>query len=319
MTTKQTVKKHLKKVINIANCGGEFYLLLLKGSKLVPKKIEIDNDDSVELTEIFKTSVNALAENKSLKVMDLSKADERKDVIYKYDLTHIPKELNQLDAIIENDEIDGFNHKTDSFKEIKAILVLLGNADSQIAIYKHYFSFTTLNKKSTFNIFRPKQKSRFKQIDSEVLKINDKIDFFKFDDSYFIVNVDSLERNYGFHEAIKNAAKKGIKAIEKSNLIENPEVFKDRLDDISFSRRLVRSTNNSPVIEKIPVEQVILFTQKHPSLIGKFKYSNDGKKLILKTKKSQMLFVKMLNDEFLKSELTELYYESMAKDVIDDN
>ena len=47
-----------------------------------------------------------------------------------------------------------------------------------------------------------------------------------------------------------------------------------------------------------------------------FKYSDDGSTIRLDTKKSKAAFIKLLNDAFLRSELTKEYYEARAKDNI---
>ncbi|MDL0431300.1 DUF4868 domain-containing protein [Marinobacter sp. TBZ242] len=125
-----------------------------------------------------------------------------------------------------------------------------------------------------------------------------------------------MGRNMHFHEAVKNVATQGLENIIETGLVENHEVFKDRIDEISFARKLVKAASKSPVLGQIPNEQVISFTNNHPALKGKFKYSYDGSQINLGTKKSQDLFLKLINDDFLQSELTKLYYESVAKDSI---
>ena len=60
------------------------------------------------------------------------------------------------------------------------------------------------------------------------------------------------------------------------------------------------------------------FTNTHPALKGSFKYNEDGTKLNLKTKISQNLFLKLLNDDFLQSELTKIFYDSIAKDSVEE-
>ena len=50
------------------------------------------------------------------------------------------------------------------------------------------------------------------------------------------------------------------------------------------------------------------FTKTTSELTGKFKYSEDGTKIRLDTKKSKDVFLKLMNDAFLRSELTEQYY-----------
>ena len=56
------------------------------------------------------------------------------------------------------------------------------------------------------------------------------------------------------------------------------------------------------------------FSQTHPALRNKLRY--DSGKFVLDTKVSKNLFIKLLNDDFLTSELTRLYYDSIAKDNI---
>lgn len=45
-------------------------------------------------------------------------------------------------------------------------------------------------------------------------------------------------------------------------------------------------------------------------------YSEDDSQIILETKVSKELFVKMLDDAYLTSELTNQFYESKAKDAV---
>ena len=46
------------------------------------------------------------------------------------------------------------------------------------------------------------------------------------------------------------------------------------------------------------------------------KYNDSQTKFHLDTKVSKNLFIKILNDDLLTSELTKLYYDSLAKDDI---
>ena len=49
-------------------------------------------------------------------------------------------------------------------------------------------------------------------------------------------------------------------------------------------------------------------------LKGNIKLSKDQKKFDLRNKKSQLFFIKLLNDDYLQSNLTKLFYDSLAKD-----
>ena len=124
-----------------------------------------------------------------------------------------------------------------------------------------------------------------------------------------------LEKFFGFREIIKKEAILALNEIDAKGIIEDMEVLRETVNDLAFARKLTKVRNSSPVLTMdISVEQIIYFTKTTPALAGRFKYSDDDKKIRLDTKKSKEAFVKLLNDDFLKSELTDLYYDSLAKD-----
>jgi len=311
------LKGKISSVISSDGCSAEFFFLLDSEKGFNVKSVDINDTDHTELENIFIQSVSdTLLLNDDLSLILLSSADDRKDAIYHYDLDEVPGELISLKHIIENEDIERFDLKSDNLSHLEGILILLGNQDTQLALYKHQYPVTLIKKDSGFSLMKPKGGNRFKKLDADILKINSKFEFIKIDGQYYILDIKALERFFGFHDAVKNVAEKGIENVKASNLIMDTEVLVDRLDDISFARKLVKSARNSPVLGKIPNEQIIGFTLNHPALKGKFKYSDDGTKINLKTKKSQDLFLKLLNDDFLQSELTKLYYDSIAKDSI---
>ena len=59
---------------------------------------------------------------------------------------------------------------------------------------------------------------------------------------------------------------------------------------------------------------VIDFVKTFKPIMHKFRLSQDGTRLKLDTKVSQKLFLSLINDDLLTSELTKLYYEGIAKD-----
>lgn len=108
-----------------------------------------------------------------------------------------------------------------------------------------------------------------------------------------------------------------MEIIKSLDLIEDIEVLNDSVEEIAFARKLSKVKTSSPVIKnKIPKKVIVNFTKTNPALKGTFKYSDDGQKIRLDTKKSKLNFLKVLNDSFLYSQLTEQYYEALAKDDI---
>ena len=85
----------------------------------------------------------------------------------------------------------------------------------------------------------------------------------------------------------------------------------------SFTRKLSKVKNVSPIFKLgISKKVIVEFTKNTPELKGKFKYTEDGTKLRLSTKKSKIAFLKLMNDAFLHSELTQQWYDATTKDNI---
>jgi len=316
--TIDNLKSSISEVLSSDGCSAEFFFLLDSSSGMVVKSVDIDENDQSELAQMFTKSISDnILLNDDLTLINLSSADERKNALYEYDLDEVPFELIQLKNIIDNDNFDSFDFSQDKLVHIEGILILIGNQNTQLALYKHQYPVTILRKESGFSLIKIGNANRFKKLDKDILKINSKFEFIKINGKYYILDLKTLERFFGFHEAIKNVAGKGIENIKDANIIEDIEVFTQRLDEISFSRKLVKSASGSPVLGIIPNSAIISFTNTHPALKGKFKLNSNGTKLNLKTKISQNLFLKLLNDDFLQSELTKKYYDSIAKDTVE--
>ena len=318
--TIESLKESISSVISSNGCSAEFFFLLDNNGMSV-KSIDIDQTDYVELQNLFIQSISdSILFNDDLTLISLSSADDRKNAIYKYDLDDVPTELSYLKEIIEKEEFDAFNSNNDSLSDLEGILILIGNEekDKQLALYKYQYPVTLLKKDQGFSLLKPNGSNRFKKLDTDILKINPKFEFIKINGKYYILDLKALERFFGFHDAIKNIAIKGIENIKSAELVVDCEVFEKRLEDISFARKLVKSASNSPVLGIIPNQDIINFTKYHPALKDKFKYNAENTKINLNSKKSQNLFLKLLNDDFLQSELTKRYYDSIAKDSIAD-
>ena len=127
----------------------------------------------------------------------------------------------------------------------------------------------------------------------------------------------TIEKYMGFEGLIRNRANEALASIEQTRLIYNMVSLKDASVDFSFSKKLSKVAEQSLIITKrIPNEKVINFSKNNPGLRNKFKYNDSGDKIILDTKSSRLAFIKLLNDDYLVSELTEQPYDSLAKDKI---
>jgi hypothetical protein len=316
--TLDALRTRISDVISDDACSAEFYFLLEDSKRISIKRADIAQSASDELTRNFiETISSTILLNDELSLLNISSADDRANAIYRYDLPEVPAQLQHLASILQRDDFDIFSFEADDLAHLEGIIIILGHGKKQVALYKHQYPVALLKRDSAFSLVRIRNQNRLVKLEDDVLRINSKFEFMRIGDEYFIVDIKTLERFFGFHDAVRNIATQGIENIDRAQLVVDTAALTARLDDISFSRKLVRAARDSPVLGVIPNPQVIAFVTTHPALRGKFRLSDDGSKLKLDTKVSQNLFLKLLNDDFLQSELTKRYYESLAKDSLE--
>lgn len=280
-----------------------------------PKKMNIDPDAQRGLISLFMDNIrdNVVA-NEELSILQLSASDERVKVIYQYDL-EIPDELKVLDEVRQTDEHEIYNIAIEGVNNIKVLLIEIGDAREQMVLYK---TMAPVNIFSRKNFFLKKSRTKFEKIDDDFFRISDNFQLLRFSDGLFVFDLDTIEKSFGFHEVIIREAASGMAAIEARNIVSNIEALAELVQDVKYARKLTKVARASPVIQRgIETSKIIIFCQNYPLLKGKIRFTEDGTQILLDTKVSKDLFIKLLMDDFLISELTESYYNSIAKDTVE--
>lgn len=122
-----------------------------------------------------------------------------------------------------------------------------------------------------------------------------------------------MERHYEFKAIIEHEAEASLENISGLDILENIEVLQERVSDTAFARKLSKISTTSPVFN-LPADHIMQFVRNHHILGNEFRYSEDQNRIMLDTKKSQNFFLRLMNDDFLHSELTNYDYMTPAKD-----
>ncbi len=312
------LRSSISDTISNEACSGEFYFLLEQNGTMTIRRVDMDEAAADELTRSFIDAISStVLLNDELSLLNISSADDRANAVYRYDLDHVPPQIQHLSTILQQEDFQFFNFETDDLKHLEGILVILGHGQHQLALYKHQYPVSLLKRDGAFRFRRGREQNRLVKLEDDILRINSKFEFMRVGNEYYITDIKTLERFFGFHDAVRNVAIQGIANIDQSQLLDDTTVLTARLADITFSRKLVRAAKASPVLGVVPNAEVVSFVSTHPALRGKFRLSDDRTKIKLDTKVSQDLFLKLLNDDFLQSELTKRYYASLAKDTLE--
>jgi hypothetical protein len=142
--------------------GAEFYFILERGGNTVIKFADIDVDAQTKLKRQFTQHIReTIIDNEELSLLNISAADERRNVIYKYDLAEKPEELDVLDTILRDQALPRFSFRTDSMSDIKGILIRVGVDGEQIALYKKNYPISLIQKENPKTFMLRRNDHRF--------------------------------------------------------------------------------------------------------------------------------------------------------------
>lgn len=280
-----------------------------------PKKLDIKADDLPEIKKIFIDGINnfIIAKN-DYTILRLSAADERGKCFYQYDL-EIPEELELLESVIGNDNLQTFNFQVSQLSSIKSLVILLADDNNELTLYKRLSPVEVIGRGG--HIFK-KSNQRLEKFEDQLLRITAKFQVMRIAGEIIIIDLASIERSFGFHDVITREALLSIEAINDMQIVANIDSLNELVNNVSFARKLTKVAKFSPVIKlNIPVADIINFAKNHPLTKKKMRYNPEGTQFNLDTRVSKDLLIKILNDDLLTSELTKLYYDSLAKDGIE--
>lgn len=312
--TLEELRTKIESIVQMEAIGLNVYFLLDTEQGQIIKRANIIENVKANLVTAYRASLNQVVADEDLTMIDLSAADDRQTAIYLYDLEEQPAVFSYFESIQnDNDEnpIPLFEFDTDNLIDLEGYFVSIGDFENNVILYR---------KQMPINLFRQGKiylvkghDTQFDKIDQEFLRIDTKIDVISAEDTIIINNISILERHYEFRAIIEHEAEASLENINGLDILENIEVLQERVTDTAFARKLSKISTTSPVFN-LPTEHIMQFVRNHHILGNEFRYSDDETKILLDTKKSQNFFLRLMNDDFLHSQLTNYDYMTPAKD-----
>ncbi|NOT77199.1 MAG: DUF4868 domain-containing protein [Cyclobacteriaceae bacterium] len=273
--------------------------------------VDIDKSVREDLATKF-TLFLAGYSDRDLSVGNVSTADERHYDAFIFDIALVSP-LEQLEELLNKPDVDKYEYSKDGKRKLDGYIFIMGNDKVKFSFYKEHYPMDAI-RRDTYAIFG-RSGSRFVSVpDEEIFKLNSKIDFLLYDKVLYVLNEKVMESNFKIHNVLKKKAEKVVDVLNKMSLVENPEYLNQLISEKpAFARKVLRVNADSPVI-KLPFKDIKNFITRHPHLNGKLTYNKKGDRIKLDTKVSATLFVKLMDDDFLKSELSQQLYSSISKD-----
>ncbi|MDP2491128.1 anti-phage protein KwaB [Vibrio splendidus] len=270
-------------------------------------------------SEFVESLTRSYSNNESFTCPALSQEDGRNHALYHFDFNNDePFEFSFLDKVnsLRADEpLATYPARDAGLGNLRGYIVRLRNADGKLMSFFQYIHHSYLATPGK-TIFLTTHESRVVKLSHDVLRLGNRFVFAKVGDDYLIENVGVLEKEFGFDKIIRSKAAQYCTTIEEKALVTDLTKFKDQLtNDTSFARKLVKVCKGSAVIEKgISNETIIKFAMSKTFYQEKLKLSKDGSQFDLSSINRCRNFLTLLDDEFVKSELTQQEYISKTKD-----
>lgn len=319
-----TLEVFKQKIQGILELGDAFsiqtYLGIKEGEDIVVKKANIRRQALSDISEAIKDSLlkelERIDQDNEFELLNLSDGEDQFNVIYKYDLPVEPAFFNLIreaspqvaDEAVANIPI--FNNVGgDCFDNIDCFIHRVGSEDNNISIYRKKWNMSVLHQGRSFRLLRM-DNNQITTIKEDLMKMDFTIDVMKIDNEFFILNLKMLHTNNQFSEVIRMRAEEAIEVIAENGLLSSTECLTQRLNEPSFSRKLMKAIDSSPILDMDP-NVVIGFIQNNQKIRNLLKISDN--KITLDTKKSQDFFIRLLNDDLLHSQLTNEDYSVGSK------
>lgn len=272
---------------------------------------------SEELKTMFTETINQRFFNdEELILSNISDANELINSAFYYDIDEFPEKLNILQDFDTWQNYANFSFNNDDIKSIKAILITIGNENNYFTVFKHVYSITILKQDKVLGLFPAE--NRFEKLTNNILQINNTVDFIYVQDNLIINNLKTLTNAYGYKEVIKNQARERVELIRELDLIDNIDELTAFVDNVKYAKRILKINHQSPVLQ-LARTRILDFIRNHEKLSARIRFNENGDKIMLDTDVSKVITIGILNDDYLKSNLTDLDYESERKEEFRDD
>jgi hypothetical protein len=291
--------------------GLSLHVVLKENDEEIIREADISNEVEEQLLEQFSQALNSkYINNEGLNYSNISQGEDLKNSAFYYDIDEIPEELNTLNGFDEEQDYDDFSFTNDDVKRIRGVIISIGNQERKITLFQYVYPISIVSQGKFIGIFP--SETRFELLEDNILKVGSTIDLMLLGDNLIVNSLKTFTSKFGFKDIIKRKANQNLDLVDGLGLIENIQLLRDFIEDTRHAKKILKLNPNSPVLN-LPAQGIWDFIRAHPILQNRIRFNDDTGQINLDTDVSKALVIGVLNDDYLKSNLTNLDYETEIK------
>lgn len=264
---------------------------------------DISDEAAQGICKYYIDSVNNFFSKEDLSTIQLTDLDHRSDVLINYDIEKQPPEFNNILTTSNEKEHNIFSFNDNNLSEIKSIFIEISSTTKKAIFFKIFYPVALVKRDQ---ILLYKKESRLEILNEDIIKITSGFELLTIENEFYINNFSNFEKNFSFKDIAEKIKSEVVSKIKNLNIAEDRKSY---LTTLNIARKEVIRANSSPVLA-MNSEEIIRFAIERQNKIG-LKVENGL--LILNSKESIKKLFRLINDDYLKSELTQIDYETLAK------
>ena len=304
--TKEEIQASIKEIMfSDAACGIAIYACLRTENGYTTKKVKATDKLLSSAKAKVSDFINCtyLADDAEFDTSE-NIADNKKG-FYEINLTENYRPFAFLEGAENCTEYYSENNKN----QLSGFIFRINLNDQHFWIYQHMYSVSRIDQSK--HVIARLVRGTYDEIDSDIVQIDSRADVIILPSSIITAKIDLMQRFFGFEQYIRTEAQKTIEIIRDLDIVTGLEKFAalESKSKLTNAKKLLKA-KNSPVL-RMEKDDLISKLKTHSRYKSMFRFEADH--IVISSQKDAAAFIKMVNDDIVRSELTGQEYDSSSK------
>lgn len=304
---KQQMCEHINGIINAdCTCGMDVFAYVSENGNRVLQKFKCTNDLKAEIRNRILRVIREKFMNEEVELDSIDNIADNKNCLYWIDQS----EEYQPFTFVENTD------------QIVAEFSLTGSVQLKGFVFRFNLNdtyFLALQKTSGVSFMRHAKnvyaffnRDTYDIMGADILRINSVVDVLLINRTIIAKNMSVLQDEFGFDSKVRSDATQAIASIEGIGILADSTKLHSFVSKSKLTNaKKFMKVKNSPVMrmdKNVLAEKI----KAHKRYSGMFTFDDDNQ-IIIKSEKDVSKLLAMLNDDYLRSDLTDSEYDSPSK------